>query len=79
MISVSYRAGSSRSSRWSIWAEGCPVLPDQWTQSTADGKPSAHFEHTVALTEAGPMVLDRRAQWRELVRSIQVLGLSSKT
>jgi methionyl aminopeptidase len=33
------------------------VQPDQWTQSTADGKPSAHFEHTVAITEAGPVVL----------------------
>jgi len=32
-------------------------LPDHWTQSTADGKPSAHFEHTVAITEAGPQVL----------------------
>lgn len=32
-------------------------LPDHWTQSTVDGKPSAHFEHTVAITEAGPRVL----------------------
>ncbi|NDH93820.1 MAG: hypothetical protein EBZ13_04635, partial [Planctomycetia bacterium] len=32
-------------------------LPDHWTQSTADGKPSAHFEHTVAITEGGPQVL----------------------
>lgn len=30
---------------------------DQWTQSTADCRPSAHFEHTVALTESGPCVL----------------------
>jgi methionyl aminopeptidase len=27
---------------------------DQWTQSTADGKPSAHFEHTIAITRDGP-------------------------
>lgn len=33
------------------------VLPDQWTQVTADGRASAHFEHTVALTESGPAVL----------------------
>jgi methionyl aminopeptidase len=33
------------------------VLPDQWTQTTSDGKPSAHFEHTVAITESGPVVL----------------------
>lgn len=30
---------------------------DYWTQVTADGKPSVHFEHTVALTEDGPFVL----------------------
>lgn len=30
---------------------------DHWTQVTADGKPSAHFEHTVAMTEFGPYVL----------------------
>jgi len=30
---------------------------DHWTQSTADGRPSAHFEHTVAITESGPFVL----------------------
>jgi methionyl aminopeptidase len=32
-------------------------LPDHWTQSTVDGKPSAHFEHTVAITDSGPRVL----------------------
>ncbi|MCH2113464.1 MAG: type I methionyl aminopeptidase [Pirellulales bacterium] len=30
---------------------------DQWTQVTADGKCSAHFEHTVAITENGPVAL----------------------
>lgn len=33
------------------------VLEDGWTAVTADGKRSAHFEHTVALTEGGPEVL----------------------
>ena len=33
------------------------LMPDHWTQVTADGKPSAHFEHTVAITEWGPYVL----------------------
>lgn len=33
--------------------------PDQWTVMTADGSLSAHFEHTVALTEAGPAILTR--------------------
>ena len=33
------------------------VLPDGWTVVTADGKPSAHFEHTVAVTNHGPEIL----------------------
>ncbi len=32
-------------------------LPDGWTIKTADGKLSAHFEHTVAITKDGPVVL----------------------
>jgi methionyl aminopeptidase len=31
--------------------------PDHWTQATVDGKPSAHFEHTIAIRESGPYVL----------------------
>ena len=33
------------------------VLEDNWTVVTADGKLSAHFEHTIAITESGPEVL----------------------
>ena len=33
------------------------VAGDQWTVVSADGSPSAHWEHTVAITEAGPWVL----------------------
>ncbi|MDH7568150.1 MAG: type I methionyl aminopeptidase [Armatimonadota bacterium] len=33
------------------------LLPDHWTMATADGSLSAHFEHTVALTEEGVAVL----------------------
>jgi len=33
------------------------VLKDHWTQVTTDGRPSAHFEHTIAMTESGPYVL----------------------
>lgn len=33
------------------------VLPDQWTVVTADGGYSAHFEHTVAITDQGPEIL----------------------
>jgi methionyl aminopeptidase len=35
------------------------VLPDGWTAVTVDGKWSAHFEHTVAITESGPVILTR--------------------
>lgn len=33
------------------------VLKDGWTVVTVDGKPSAHAEHTIAITEEGPEVL----------------------
>ena len=33
------------------------LLADDWTVVTADGRRSAHFEHTVALTDRGPWVL----------------------
>ncbi|MBN2241223.1 MAG: type I methionyl aminopeptidase [Acidobacteria bacterium] len=35
------------------------ILSDGWTVVTGDGKPSAHFEHTVAVTENGPEILTR--------------------
>jgi methionyl aminopeptidase len=35
------------------------VLDDHWTVVTADGTRSAHFEHTVAVTQNGPEVLTR--------------------
>jgi len=44
------------------------TLPDGWTVVTVDGQPSAHFEHTVAITEEGPEVLTRvRPAVEELV------------
>ena len=33
------------------------VLPDQWTVVSADGSLTAHFEHTIAVTENGPQIL----------------------
>ena len=33
------------------------LLSDHWTQATVDGLPSAHFEHTIAMTENGPEIL----------------------
>jgi methionyl aminopeptidase len=42
-----------------INAGGADVVlhEDQWSISTADGSLSAHFEHTVAITEEGPKIL----------------------
>ncbi|MGQ9897584.1 MAG: type I methionyl aminopeptidase [Acidobacteriota bacterium] len=36
---------------------GVRVESDGWTVVTDDGKPSAHFEHTVAITPNGPLIL----------------------
>jgi len=36
---------------------GVRILEDQWTVVTRDGKPSAHFEHTILVTEMGPEIL----------------------
>lgn len=33
------------------------ILDDEWTTVTADGKLSAHFEHTIAITPDGPLIL----------------------
>ena len=36
------------------------ILDDDWTIITADGKPSAHFEHTVLVTKDGYEILTKR-------------------
>ena len=38
------------------------VLGDNWTVVTADGKPSAHFEHTVLITKGEPEILTWRTK-----------------
>jgi methionyl aminopeptidase len=38
------------------------VLKDGWTVVTRDGKPSAHFEHSIAVTENGPLILSELGQ-----------------
>ena len=38
-------------------SEEVRILSDGWTAVTADKKPSAHFEHTIAVTEDGPVIL----------------------
>lgn len=37
----------------------CFILENGWTAVTKDGKPSAHFEHTVAITDKGPVILTK--------------------
>lgn len=46
-----------------VGSEGVEVLEDGWTAVTADRSLSAHFEHTIAVTENGPEILtmDRTA------------------
>ena len=42
-----------------LGTEKVKILEDGWTVITADGRPSAHFEHTVAVTPNGPEILTR--------------------
>jgi methionyl aminopeptidase len=35
------------------------ILDDGWTVVTCDGQPSAHFEHTIAVTDNGPQILSQ--------------------
>jgi methionyl aminopeptidase len=42
-----------------VGTEKVRVLDDEWTAVTADGELSAHFEHTIAITDEGPEVLTR--------------------
>ena len=44
-----------------IGSPAVKVLEDGWTAVTTDGRRSAHFEHTVAITENGPEILTRLA------------------
>lgn len=42
---------------FNLGSAGVRTLPDRWTVVTADRRVSAHFEHTVAVTAAGPRIL----------------------
>jgi methionyl aminopeptidase len=35
------------------------IMPDGWTVKTQDGKWSAHFEHAIAVTQDGAVILSR--------------------
>lgn len=39
---------------------GVRILEDGWTVVTVDGKNSAHFEHTIAITDGDPLILTER-------------------
>jgi methionyl aminopeptidase len=42
---------------FNLGGHGTQVEPDGWTVVTADGSVSAHFEHTIAITDRGPRVM----------------------
>ena len=42
-----------------IKGEGVRVMPNQWTVVTTSGSLSAHFEHTIAITSDGAVILTR--------------------
>jgi Metallopeptidase family M24 len=43
--------------------------PDGWTIRTADGNPSAHYEHTIVVTRGSPIVLTAGVTGRSKVKS----------
>lgn len=55
---------------------GVRVLEDGWTAVTRDGSLSAHFEHTVAVTAAGPWVMTAR-EGEEFAGVLAGLGLEA--
>jgi len=42
-----------------IGISDCVIMENGWTAVTKDGAPSAHFEHTVAITDKGPLILTK--------------------
>ena len=42
-----------------LGSKAIKCLPDGWTVKTLDGKLSAHFEHTIAITKGEPMILTK--------------------
>ena len=46
------------------------VLADQWTVVSRNGLPTAHFEHTVAVTEQGPRILTQLKDGRNPKRKV---------
>jgi len=55
------------------------TLADGWTVVTVDGQPSAHVEHTVAITEAGPEVLTRVVEVVDSEPQLPPLEVAART
>jgi methionyl aminopeptidase len=53
------------------------ILDDGWTVVAVDGKPSAHFEHTIAITENGPEILTLTPEQKASLQKGKVAGQSS--
>jgi methionyl aminopeptidase len=53
-------------------------LSDGWTINTFDKKPSAHFEHTLAVTDVGPLVLSDHEMIEKAVAENEVLVTMSQ-
>lgn len=56
---------------------GIHVLEDAWTAVTRDGSLSAHFEHTVAVTAGGPLILTRPGEAAADDRAVEQEGRAS--
>ena len=52
------------------------VADDRWSISTNDGSLSAHFEHTVAVTDNGPLVLTTDASIEACFATMQRRGVA---
>ncbi len=45
------------------------ILKDNWTVVTFDGKPSAHFEHTILISEEGPEILTNFSLYEKIKKT----------
>ena len=45
---------------FTLGGAGTRIQPDDWTVVTADGSMAAHFEHSIAVTDDGPLILTVR-------------------
>jgi len=57
--------------------EATRTLSDKWTVVTLDGQPSAHFEHTLAVTPDGPEVLTLTKEQKKLRSEAQTTALAA--